>query len=59
MKNHASMCWMSGSIGGLQITWNDLMELPIPDRQALVEAVEDHRKQEQELLKVLHGLKQK
>ena len=50
---------MSGSIGGLQITWNDLMELPIPDRQALVEAVEDHRKQEQELLKVLHGLKQR
>ena len=46
-------------MGGLQISWSELMELPIPDRAAFVEVIETQRKQEQDLLKAIHGLKPK
>ena len=46
-------------MGGLQISWSELMELSIPDRSAFLEVIEEHRKTEQELIKNVFGLKPK
>jgi hypothetical protein len=48
---------MSPHLGGLQISWEALMEFSVPDRNIIIERIEELRDEELDMLKKLHAVK--
>jgi hypothetical protein len=48
---------MSAVSGGLQISWETLMQLPVPDRNIIMQRLDELKEQDFELMKRLHGAK--